>query len=171
MDKIGALMLQFLLLVFGLIIGVGAILAAVYLFEHPFNPEYGSLLYPIAGGLYLTLLPVLITGYNIAKLVRLNNRPQLALDFINACLRVIKWMGLFHGAIVTIMLPWVYLLADKDDAPGLMVIALVGFMAVWIFALIEHQVQNMTRRILAGMRDWDNPQISQTCNLFELSIR
>lgn len=93
----------------------------------------------IIGGTYIAALVFFVALYQAFKLLGLIGRKQAFSRGSVAALGCIKYCGVVIGLIFACMMPVVYLIADKDDAPGLIIVgaAFVGAaLTVAAFALL-----------------------------------
>ena len=88
----------------------------------------------ILGALYITAVPFFFALYQAIKLIDyIDNDNAFSLDSINA-LKNIKKCGLIISGLFTLGMPYVYYVADKDDAPGVIALGLVIIGASFVIA-------------------------------------
>lgn len=107
---------SFLVLLTGVIVGVSSMFL-FSLLEEPVNPRYAGLLYPLIGGLYLSILPVIYLLQLMLSLLK--EREDAAGKNRLSIWRKARASAAVFSIIFLLMLPFTYRLADVDDAPGL----------------------------------------------------
>ena len=110
-----------------------------WLFFHPVNPIYAPILYPIIAGLYASLVPFNIALVQTFMLLDNIDKNNAFSDFSVKALIRIKYCAAFIALLYAVMMPFVFLTAEKDDAPGLILVASVPiftFMVVAVFAAV-----------------------------------
>lgn len=103
------------------------------------NPSLDFLQYPFLTGLYITALVFFCALYQAFKLLVYIDRNLAFSDLSVKALMNIKYCAVIIGALYLLFLPLIYLMAKKDDAPGIMLIGLViifGCMVVAVFAAV-----------------------------------
>ncbi len=87
---------------------------------------------PILLGMYLPAIPFFIALFQVLKLLGLIDKNQAFSDLSVRSLKIIKYCGIAIGAIYTAGMPFIYIAAEKDDAPGVIVIGLVIIFAAFV---------------------------------------
>lgn len=129
MKHISAKILKIAIIMSGLPIFAMSLIGLYLLLKYPPTPEYATILYTIVMGLYASTLPFYIGLYSAYRL--LNDEDQGGEIFHKSSKRL-KTIQYCIGAFFLIyvaLLPVLLLLADKDDAPG---IILIGFIPVFV---------------------------------------
>lgn len=101
---------------------------------------------PILIGVYVSVIPFFIALYQAFKLLGYIDKNKAFSKASVAALRKIKYSALGFGTLYLIGLPYIYLVADKDDSPGSIVIAMIftfgAFVAAAFVAISERLFQN-----------------------------
>ncbi len=114
-----------------------------WLANNPINPEYGHILYPIIVGTYLTVIPFYIALYQAFKLLSyIDKNKSFSLISVKA-LKNIKYCAITISILYVVMMPFIYLVADKDDAPGLIIIGMVPIFASIVIAVFAAVLQRL----------------------------
>lgn len=92
--------------------------------------DYG----PIFIGLYITALPYFYALYQTLKLLNLIDKDLAFSTSAISALRVIKQCALIISGLFTIGLPYIFYVGDRDDAPGVVALALVIIGAAFVIA-------------------------------------
>lgn len=103
------------------------------------NSGFPSLLYPVFLGMYVSAIPFYFALYQAFKLLSYIDRDEaFSILSVNA-LKHIKQCAALIGIIYGAGSPLFYVIADKTDAPGILVIGLVitfGSIVVAVFAAV-----------------------------------
>ncbi len=133
-----------------IIIGMPVLALCIYGFSwlahNPVNPDYVLILYPIVIGMYVSTIPFYFALFKAYKLLCYIDKNEAfsqssvnTLIFIKYCVTIISLLYL-------IIMPFVYLLADKDDAPGLIICGMVFIFAsmviVFFVAVLQRLLQD-----------------------------
>jgi MFS family permease len=98
---------------------------------------------PLLIGMYVPAIPFYIGMYHTLRLLRNTDISQaFSADSIRS-LKMIKYCGLAIGLLYGAAMPYIYLLADRDDAPGVVLIGLMftfGPLAIAVCAAILQQL-------------------------------
>jgi hypothetical protein len=104
---------------------------------------------PILFGMYVPAIPFFFGLYQGLKLLgHIDNNKVFSLVSVKA-LRYIKYCGFIISALYTAGMPYIFAMAQKDDAPG---VAAIGF--IFIFAsLVVGTAAAMFERLLQNVVD------------------
>ena len=94
-----------------------------WLVKNPVSSDYSSILYPIIIALYMTTVPFFISLFQAFKLLDYIDKKQSFSELSVKSLKIIKLCASSISIIYLLMMPFSYLLAEKDDAPGIIIIA------------------------------------------------
>lgn len=109
----------------------GALVAFLCLFLLPkgiMSDETG-MYRPLLIGMYIPAVPFFIALYQGMKLLHLIDKNKVFSESSVKALRYIQYCGFTIGALYALYMPYIFQVADRDDAPG---VALLGF--VFVFA-------------------------------------
>jgi hypothetical protein len=99
--------------------------------------------WPILMGMYVTAIPFFVALYQSWKLLGyIDTGKAFSLISVRA-LKVIGYCALIIGGLYLAGMPYIYLVADKDDAPGVILIGLVIIFAsvvIAVFAAVLHRL-------------------------------
>jgi hypothetical protein len=115
------------------------IFGLVWLPNNPANPEYAYMLYPIVIGMYVATIPFFVALYQAFKLLSYIDNNQAFSELSVKSLKKIKFCAITISGLFVVILPFVFLVADLDDAPGLIIIGMVpifGSMVIAVFAAV-----------------------------------
>ncbi|KAA9004835.1 DUF2975 domain-containing protein [Paenibacillus spiritus] len=130
-------------------IGIPVLLLCVWVLPrvlgHPANPEYARWLYPVIAGMYASAVPFFIALYQAMSLLRFIDRNEAFSELSVSALKTIKRCAGVIALLYAAVLPFLYLIAEKDDAPGLILLGLVVVFAalvIGVFAAVLQQLLN-----------------------------
>lgn len=103
---------------------------------------------PIFTVLYFSAVPFLYGLYQSFKLLTLIDKNKAFSKLAISSLNRIKFSSLGISAIFTIDLPFIFKIADADDAPGLMLFALIIIFATFIVATFAAVLQKLLQNAL-----------------------
>ncbi len=139
MKKYTIILFKIVLLLITIAVFSLSVIGIISLIQDPINPIYGYILYPIVIAIYLSTVLIYMAFYQTNKFLSLIEKQWIFSNTSIRFLEKIKWYGLIFGILYLIALPFFYLLANADDAPGVIfvgMIPLVGGVIVFLFAEI-----------------------------------
>lgn len=139
MKKGTTLFLKLAVIFMGLPVLVLSVVGMVDLVRNPANPDYAYMLYPIVAGIYLSSLPYYFALYQSFRLLTFIDIGEAFSDLSVLALRKIKYCGIIISFIFMILMPFVFMLAQMDDAPGLVIVGMIPVftaMVIGVFAAV-----------------------------------
>jgi Protein of unknown function (DUF2975) len=103
------------------------------------NPSLDFLQYPFLIGLYITSIVFFIALYQTFKLLGYIDRGEAFSDLSVGSLKVIRNCAVTIGSIFVVFMPLIFLMGEKDDAPGIVLIGMIiifGCMVIAVFAAV-----------------------------------
>lgn len=103
------------------------------------NPKLDFLQYPFLMGLYATAIVFFAALYQTLKLLSYIDKNQAFSDLSVKALKNIKYCAITISALYVVFMPLIYLMAEVDDAPGIILIGMViifGSMVIAVFAAV-----------------------------------
>ncbi len=113
-----------------------------------FVPEFAYLNYFTFACLYATLIPFYLTLYQTFKLLRFIDRNDAFSALSVRALKTIKYCALTMTGLYILCMPLVFIVAEKDDAPGLVVIGAVFSCAPLIIAVFAAVLQKLVQNAI-----------------------
>lgn len=107
--------------------------------NNPANPDYAPMLYPIVLGMYVAAIPFFVALFQAFKLLSYIDKNQAFSKISVKALKNIKFCAITISSLFVVILPFVFLLAELDDAPGLIIIGMVpifGSLVIAVFAAV-----------------------------------
>ena len=112
------------------------------------DTEFAKVIYPILASIFLVSIPVLVALYQTLRLI---NYIDLNIAFSGRsvlALKKIKLSALAACAILTINLFFMYLWAERADAPGLIIIGLAFVFASFVVAIFAAVLQMLLQEAI-----------------------
>ncbi|WP_029192571.1 DUF2975 domain-containing protein [Paenibacillus harenae] len=103
------------------------------------NPKLDFLQYPFLIGLYVTAIVFFVALYQTLKLLSYIDKNQSFSELSVKSLKNIKNCAIAIGALYVAFMPLIYLMAEVDDAPGIILIGMAiifGCMVIAVFAAV-----------------------------------
>ena len=103
------------------------------------NPKLDFLQYPFLIGLYITAIVFFVALYQTFKLLSYIDKNKAFSELSVKALKTIKNCAITISALYVVFMPLIYLMAELDDAPGIILIGTViifGCMVIAVFAAV-----------------------------------
>lgn len=134
------------------LIGIPVLVLSIFLLmevvKNPANPDYAHILYPIVIGLFTSVIPFFVALYQAFKLLNYIDRNEAFSERSVQRLKNIKVCALIIGSLYTVILPFVFLLAQLDDAPGLVIVGMVPIFASIVIAVFAAVLQKLLQEAI-----------------------
>ncbi len=130
---------------------IGLSVLALCLFALPMGIRQTSIdgYRPIFFGMYVTAIPFFMALYQTFKLLSYIDTNKAFSEISVAALKHIKWCAVIISALYIGGLPYIYVVAEKDDAPGVIAIGLVIIGASWVVAVFAAVLQQLLNNAIA----------------------
>lgn len=148
MKKISTIFLKAAVILLGLPVLSMGIMGLFLLVNYPASPDFAPILYPIIIGLYLSMIPYFIALYQSIKLIDSIDKDVSFSELSNQSLNKIKWCAMAISGLYVLILPFVYYLAEIDDAPGLILMGLVPIFASLVITVFAAVLQRIFKEAL-----------------------
>lgn len=136
------------------LIGLGALAACVFSFPHVWYgapaewPRFAYVIYPGLIGIYATIVPFLFAVYQALKLLQYIDKNNAFSEASIRALRTIKFCAIAVSVLYAIAMPLMYVIAEIDDAPGLILMWAAVCCAPLIVATFAAVLQKLVRSAL-----------------------
>jgi hypothetical protein len=117
----------------------------LWLANNPANPAYAYMLYPIVVGMYVSVIPFFIALYQAFKLLSYIDKNQAFSELSVKALKNIKFCAMTISGLYVVILPFVFLVAQQDDAPGLVIIGMIPTFASLVIAVFAAVLQKLLK--------------------------
>ncbi|KKO55300.1 DUF2975 domain-containing protein [Paenibacillus sp. DMB20] len=119
-----------------------------WLANNPVNPDYAHILYPIVIIMYVSVIPFFAALYQAFRLLSYIDKDNAFSNISVRALKKIKYCAITISALYVVMMPFVYLVAEKDDAPGLIIIGMVPVFASMVIAVFSAVLQRLLQQAI-----------------------
>jgi hypothetical protein len=124
------------------------IFGVTYLVNNPANPNYAHILYPIVIGMYISVIPFFVALYQAFKLLSYIDKSLAFSEFSVKALQKIKFCAMTMSGVYIVILPFVFLVAELDDAPGLVIVGMVPIFAPMVIAVFAAVLQRLLQEAI-----------------------
>ncbi|MBA2937626.1 DUF2975 domain-containing protein [Paenibacillus sp. CGMCC 1.16610] len=136
------------------LIGIPVLALCIYLVPKIANyavelyPDHGYLDSLVMMDLYATAIPFYLALYQAFKLLGYIDKSTAFSELSVRALKIIKYCAMTFSGLYVIGLPLFYLIAEKDDAPGIIVIGLVLIGASIVIAVFAAVLQKLLKEAI-----------------------
>lgn len=148
MNRGSTLFLRLAVILIGVPVLALCLYGAVYLMKNPANPDYAHILYPIVIGIYASAIPFFIALFQAFKLLNYIDKNQAFSELSVQALKVIKFCALTISGLYLVILPFIYIVAEIDDAPGLIIVGSVPVFASLVIAVFAALLQRLLKEAI-----------------------
>jgi hypothetical protein len=137
-----------------IIIGIPVLALCVFIvpkigeFAGELYPEMILIKYLVPIDLYVAAIPFYVALYQAFKLLsyidKNNAFSQLSVD----ALKKIKYCAITISGLFVLGMPLYYLMAEKDDAPGIIVLGFIIIFASWVIAVFAAVLQKLLQEAI-----------------------
>ncbi|MRG85928.1 DUF2975 domain-containing protein [Salinibacillus xinjiangensis] len=142
------LFLRMAVILMGLPVLALSIFGLYFLARNPVNPEFAHIIYPAIVGMYGSTVPYFIALYQSFKLLNYIDRNQAFSDLSVKALGKIKICAMIFSSLYVVILPFVFIMAEYDDAPGLVIIGMVPVFAAMVIAVFAAVLQRLLQEAI-----------------------
>lgn len=138
-----------------IVIGIPVLALCIFLvpeianFAAELYPEHTYLKYLVFIDLYAAAIPFYIALYQAFKLLGYIDKNKAFSDLSVQVLKNIKYCALTISGLYVLGLPLFYLIAEKDDAPGIILIGMVMVFASLVIAVFAAVLQMLLKEAIA----------------------
>ena len=137
------LFLRVAVILLGIPVVAFSAVALPMLMSNPVNPAYAHLLYPMVLILYITVIPFFIALYQAFQLLNYIDKNQAFSEISVKALNKIKYCAITISALYIVMMPFTFFVAEKDDAPGLILFGMIPIFAAMVIAIFAAVLQKL----------------------------
>lgn len=112
------------------------------------NKIWGYAHSPVIIGMYLSILPFLYALFQAFRILQLIDRKQAFSNFTVHALSRIKFSGLAISVIYALLMPFFFIMAEYDDAPGIILVGLILIFAAFVIAAFAALLQRILREAI-----------------------
>ncbi len=103
---------------------------------------------PILIGMYVPAIPFFIALYQSLLLLNYIDKNNAFSELSVQALKIIKYCGIAISALYAIGMPYVFIIAEKDDAPGVVLIGLIIIFASGVIATFAGLLQKLLKNAI-----------------------
>ncbi|MDF2532484.1 MAG: hypothetical protein K0Q65_2065, partial [Clostridia bacterium] len=140
--------LKMAVILIGIPVLVLCIFGLPWLANNPANPAYAHILYPIVVGMYATVIPFYIALYQAFRLLGYIDKNEAFSKLSVKALKNIKKCAVAISILYVVIIPFVFLLAELDDAPGLIIMGMVPIFASMVIAVFAAVLQRLLQEAI-----------------------
>ncbi|WP_270180892.1 DUF2975 domain-containing protein [Alkalihalobacillus sp. CinArs1] len=107
--------------------------------------EGQTFLYPILIGMYAAAIPFYVALYQALKLLSFIDKEEAFSDSSVKSLRTIKFSAATISVLYMLVMPFFYIVGERDDAPGVIAIGLVITFASLVIAVFAAVLQKLLK--------------------------
>lgn len=137
-----------------IVIGIPVLALCVFLVPEIANfavelyPDFSILKYLVFIDLYASAIPFYIALYQAFKLLGYIDKNQAFSESSVQVLKNIKYCAFTISGIFVMGMPLFYLMAERDDAPGIIVIGMVLIFAAMVIAVFAAVLQKLLKEAI-----------------------
>ncbi|MCB5238589.1 DUF2975 domain-containing protein [Niallia circulans] len=118
------------------------------LIKNPVNPEYAHILYPIVIGIYVSAIPFYMALYQALRILGYIDKNEAFSEVSIKALSRIKKDAIVISIVYVLMIPFIFLLAQIEDAPGLILFGMVPIFASIVIAVFAAVLQRLLQQAI-----------------------
>lgn len=112
------------------------------------NPDYAHVIYPILVIMYSSAIPFFFALYQAFRLLSYIDKNKAFSTISVQALKKIKYCAIAICGFYTIGLPFFYIFAELDDAPGLVIIGMIPVFASLVIAVFAAVLQRLLQEAI-----------------------
>ncbi|SDH71061.1 DUF2975 domain-containing protein [Alteribacillus bidgolensis] len=119
-----------------------------WLANNPINPDYAHILYPILIIMYVSVIPFFVALYQAFRLLSYIDKNKAFSNISVRALKKIKYCAIIISGLYVAGLPFFYIFAQLDDAPGLVIIGMIPIFASVVIAVFAAVLQRLLQEAI-----------------------
>jgi hypothetical protein len=131
------------------IIGLTVLALCIFVLPAGIRTDVTGYYRPILIGMYVPAIPFFIALYEALKLLSYIDRNKAFSPLSVKVLKNIKYCGVAISLLYTTGMPYIYYAAERDDAPGVIVIGLVIIFASFVIAVFAAVLEQLLHNAIA----------------------
>jgi len=109
------------------------------------NEQFPGKMYPADAGFFVAIIPYYLALYQAFKLLGYIDKNVAFSELSVQALKKIKYCGFSICIIFLAMEPYLYIMAEQDDAPGIIVLGLVVAFASFVIAAFAAVLERLLK--------------------------
>ncbi|KZL89107.1 DUF2975 domain-containing protein [Clostridium magnum] len=148
MKRYSTIFLKIAVILIGIPVLALCIFGLPWLANNPVNPHYAHMLYPILVGIFVSVVPFFVALYQALRLLSYIDKNKAFSELSVKALKNIKYCAITISTLYVVMMPFVYLVAEKDDAPGLIIMGMVPVFTSMVIAVFSAVLQRLLQEAI-----------------------
>ncbi|MBO1580387.1 DUF2975 domain-containing protein [Bacillus sp. XF8] len=148
MKRVSTTFLKIAVILIGIPILALCIFGLPWLANNPVNPDYAHILYPILIIMYVSVIPFFVALYQAFLLLSYIDKNKAFSKLSVRALKNIKYCAITISILYVVGMPLFYLMAEIDDAPGIILIGLVVIFASMVIAVFAAVLQKLLKEAI-----------------------
>jgi hypothetical protein len=129
-------------------IGLGVLILCIFVFPRIIGEFQIGGYDPILIGMYVPAIPFFIALYQSLKLLGYIDGNNTFSELSVQSLRKIKYCGVAISTLYILGMPYIFYVADKDDAPGVVGIACIIIFASFVIGTFAAVLEKLLKNVL-----------------------
>ncbi len=142
------LFLKIAVILIGIPVLALCIFGLIWLAHNPVNPGYAHILYPILIGIFVSAIPFFVALFQALRLLSHIDKNIAFSGLSVKALKNIKYCAVTICTLYAVIMPFVYFVAEKDDAPGLIIIGMIPIFASLVIAVFAAVLQKLLQEAI-----------------------
>ncbi len=139
MDRGSTLFLKFVVS----LIGLTVLALCIFVLPAGISSDKTGMYRPILLGMYVPSIPFFFALYQAFQLLSYIDKNKAFSQVSVNALKYIKYCGIAISTFYTACMPYIYYVADKDDAPGVVALGFVIIFASFVIATAAAVIQRL----------------------------
>lgn len=131
------------------LIGLTVLVLCVFVLPRGILSEHSGMYRPLLIGMYIPAIPFFIALYQGYKLLQYINKSNIFSEISINALGKIKYCAIAICALYTLGMPYIFYLAQRDDAPGVAAIGFIFIFTSLIVATVSAIFQKMLKNVIS----------------------
>ena len=148
MKRYSTIFLKIAVILIGIPVLALCIFGLPWLANNPVNLHYAHMLYPILVGIFVSVIPFFVALYQALRLLSYIDKNKAFSELSVKALKNIKYCAITISALFVTGMPIYYLMAEIDDAPGIILIGLVIIFASIVIAVFAALLEKLLKEAI-----------------------
>lgn len=149
--KLETLFLKITVVLAGIAVLALCIFVLPLIFNEAIRYYPGFIVYPIIIGMYVTTIPFYFALYQALNLLNNIDRDKAFSESSEKALKYIKYSATVIAVMYATAMPIFYIIGEKDDAPGMILVGLICTGAPIVIAVFASVLQKVLKK---GIDTW-----------------
>lgn len=110
--------------------------------------DFAYVVYSILAVMYISVIPFYFALYQTFKLLNFIDKNQAFSEISVRALKKIKYCAIIISGLYAVALPFVFIMAEIDDAPGLVIVGMIPIFASIVIAVFAAVLQRLLKEAI-----------------------